>query len=69
MLKLSIYKRDLFKYYFNSFVVVVDRVTFIYRKNFKTSIFFIIVLDENLINVKILYVCHNCNNCRFAFSI
>jgi len=69
MLRLSIYKRNSFKYCFNSFIVVVDRVTFIYRKNFKTSIFFMIVLDKSLINVKVLYVRHNCNNCRFAFFI
>jgi len=69
MLKLLIYKKDSFKYCFNSFVVVVNRVTFIHRKNSKTSIFFIIILNESLINVKVLYVRHNYNNCRFAFFI
>jgi len=69
MLRLLIYKRNSFKYYFNSFIVIVNRVTFIYRKNFKTSIFFMIVLDESLINIKVLYVRHNCNNCRFASFI
>jgi len=69
MLRLLIYKRNSFKYYFNSFVVVVNRVTFIHRKNFKTLIFFIIVLNESLVNVKVLYVRHNYNNCYFAFFI
>jgi len=69
MLRLSIYLRDSFRYCFNSFIVVVDRVTFIYRKNSKTSIFFMTILDENLVNVKVLYVRHNYNNCRFASSI
>jgi len=69
MLRLSIYRKDSFKYCFNSFVVIVDRVTFIHRRNFRTSIFFIIVLDESLVNVEVLYVRYNCNNCRFTFSI
>ena len=40
---------------------------FIYCKNFKISIVFVIVLDKDFVNIKILYICYNYNNYCFVF--